>query len=265
MVWLPGINDLNRDKNNTNNDKDPNNDLFQDLKTRLDSLPTSAIAIASFATGAVTAVFITTFHVRYGRRLKNGEWITPDFLGRNSWIKGVVTSVGDADNFRLYHTPALGGYTWPFKFRTIPSLSKDLKDQTLHIRLAGVDAPEAAHFGKPAQPYAAESLAWLRETLLGKKVYCQLIRRDQYSRIVAHVHLRPRILPSSLFRGRNVSLELLKAGWGTIYEQAGAEYAKGRKDEYIRIEAEAKAARRGIWKHGKSAETPAEYKRRYAG
>lgn len=62
-----------------------------------------------------------------------------------------------------------------------------------------------------------------------------------------------------------MSLELLKAGWGTIYEQAGAEYAKGRKDEYIRIEAEAKAARRGIWKHGKSAETPAEYKRRYAG
>ena len=91
MVWLAGV---NRDKNNISHDKDPkhNDDLFQDLKTRVDSLPTSAIALASFATGAVTAVFVTTFHVRYGRRLKNGEWITPDFLGRNSWIKGVVTS-----------------------------------------------------------------------------------------------------------------------------------------------------------------------------
>ena len=85
-----------------------------------------------------------------------------------------------------------------------PTPCADLKDQTLHIRLAGVDAPEvrvllpknpcrwtyipqAAHFGKPAQPYAAESLAWLRETLIGKKVYCQLIRRDQYSRIVSSV------------------------------------------------------------------------------
>ncbi|KIK09435.1 hypothetical protein K443DRAFT_82346 [Laccaria amethystina LaAM-08-1] len=294
MVWLAGVDDVNRDKNSINRDPKHNNDLFQDLKTRVDSLPTSAIALASFATGAVTALCTTMFHVRYGRRLKNGEWITPDLLGRDNWIKGVVTSVGDADNFRLYHTPALGGYTWPFKFRTIPSQSKDLKDQTLHIRLAGVDAPEAAHFGKPAQPYAAESLAWLRETLLGKKVYCRLLRRDQYSRIVAHVHLPPRILPASLFLGRNVSLELLKAGWGTIYEQCqverspnlpsslqtGAEYAKGRKDDYIRIEAEAKsvikiinsllliilnrAKRRGIWKHGKSTESPAEYKRRYA-
>ena len=94
MAWLAGGNNLNRDKNNISHGKDPkhNDDLFQDLKTRVDSLPTSAIALASFATGAVTAVFITTFHVRYGRRLKNGEWITPDFLGRNSWIKGVVTS-----------------------------------------------------------------------------------------------------------------------------------------------------------------------------
>lgn len=93
MVWLAGVDD---DKNSINHDKDPkhnvDNDLFQDLKTRLYSLPTSAIALASFATGAVTAVCATTFHVRYGRRLKNGEWITPDFLGRNSWIKGVVTS-----------------------------------------------------------------------------------------------------------------------------------------------------------------------------
>lgn len=91
MVWLSGVDDL---KNNINHDKDPkhNNDLFQDLMTRLDSLPTSAIALASFATGAVTAVCTTMFHVRYGRRLKNGEWITPDLLGRNSWIKGVVTS-----------------------------------------------------------------------------------------------------------------------------------------------------------------------------
>lgn len=75
-------------------------------------------------------------------------------------------SVGDADNFRFFHTPTLGGYSWPLKFRRIPGLSKgiyrvdkailrlvglslthfkmliDLKDETLHVRIAGVDAPE---------------------------------------------------------------------------------------------------------------------------
>lgn len=60
----------------------------------------------------------------------------------------------------------------------------ELKDQTIHIRIAGVDAPEAAHFGRPAQPYAPEALAWLKNAIEGKTLYCQLIHRDQYSRIV---------------------------------------------------------------------------------
>lgn len=62
----------------------------------------------------------------------------------------------------------------------------ELKDETLHIRIAGIDAPEAAHFGRPAQPHSAESLEWLRQTLLGKRVRCQLLRKDQYSRIVGN-------------------------------------------------------------------------------
>lgn len=61
----------------------------------------------------------------------------------------------------------------------------DLKDQTLHIRLAGVDAPEVsiiihtvkattgllyvttqlAHFGNPAQPYSSEALDWFVPSL----------------------------------------------------------------------------------------------------
>ena len=50
---------------------------------------------------------------------------------------------------------------------------------------AAIHLFKAGHFGKPAQPYAAESLAWLRELILGKKVYVKLLRRDQYSRIVS--------------------------------------------------------------------------------
>jgi len=33
-------------------------------------------------------------------------------------------SVGDADNFRFFHTPLLGGWHWPLKFRKVPTLNK---------------------------------------------------------------------------------------------------------------------------------------------
>ncbi|KAF8064227.1 hypothetical protein FPV67DRAFT_209983 [Lyophyllum atratum] len=249
-----------------NDERKPKNGVFalpECLKAQLDAVPPPLLALTTFALGAFTAASTALLYARYGRRLRNAEWVTPDLFARNRWIKGVVTSVGDADNFRLYHTPALG-WRWPLKFRRIPSTSKGLKDETLHIRIAGVDAPEAAHFGRPAQPYAVESLAWLREAILGKVVYCQLLRRDQYSRIVAHVTLAPRILPGTLVTGKLLSHEMLRAGWVTTYEQSGAEHGKWGKDAFLSIEAEAKAGRRGMWEKGISAESPADYKRRHA-
>ncbi|KAF8958556.1 SNase-domain-containing protein [Flammula alnicola] len=234
------------------------------LKAQFDALPRPVAALTSFALGSATAMSAVLVYKRYARRIRNIDYITPKLLTRKRWLKGVVTSVGDADNFRFFHTSTLGGYSWPFKFRRVPALSKDLKDETLHIRIAGVDAPEAAHFGKPAQPYAAESLEWLRERVLGKKVYIQLLRKDQYSRVVAQVYLVPRLFPGFLFYGKNLPAEMLKAGWAMTYEQAGAEYGKLGKEGYLRLEAQAKAARKGMWKDGTNAETPAEYKRRYA-
>jgi endonuclease YncB( thermonuclease family) len=59
-----------------------------------------------------------------------------------------------------------------------------LKDKTIHIRIAGVDAPEAAHFGKEAQPGSELSLAWLKSQIEGRTLWCQLLRKDQYFRIV---------------------------------------------------------------------------------
>ena len=34
-----------------------------------------------------------------------------------------VASVGDADNFRLYHTPGVG-WRFPLRFRRVPTLGK---------------------------------------------------------------------------------------------------------------------------------------------
>ncbi|KAI0027129.1 hypothetical protein K488DRAFT_8308, partial [Vararia minispora EC-137] len=205
------------------------------------------------------------------RRLPNADFVTPNVLAERRWVRGYVTSVGDADNFRLFHTPGIG-WRWPLKFRKIPQTPKELKDQTIHIRMSGVDAPEAAHFGREEQLYAKEALAWLKATVERRFVYCQLVRKDQYSRIVANVHLPPRLLPGTMFTGRSVSLMMLRSGWGVVYEQTGAEYTAGGLQAYKRAEQQAmyvshvlssRQSLRGMWKSGKPTESPAEYKKRY--
>ncbi|OJA14090.1 hypothetical protein AZE42_07936 [Rhizopogon vesiculosus] len=216
---------------------------------QLASSPTLYLVLSGFVLGSASTLGATFVYKRCFRRLRTVEWVTPDVLARRKWVKGVVTSFG---------------WRWPLRFRRVPALGKELKDQTIHVRIAGVDAPEGSHFGRPAQPYAEEALAWLKNMVEGKAVYCQLIRRDQYSRIVSVVTLTPPLLPGWFTTGRSLALEMLRAGVSTTYEQAGAEYGKCGKDEFLRVEAEARAARRGMWKHGTTGETPAQYKRRYA-
>jgi len=54
------------------------------------------------------------------------------------------------------------------------------------------------------------------------------------------VTLAPPFLPGWLVTGRSLALEMLRAGVGTTYEQAGAEYGKYGKDEFVKVEAEAR-------------------------
>lgn len=127
----------------------------------------------------------------------------------------------------------------------------------ISIRLAGIDAPEGAHFGKTAQPFAAEALTWLTDYILGKRVRARIYKRDQYDRIVATVFVR-----RFLFR-RDVGLEMLKKGLATTYEsKSGAEFG-GLEEKYKAAEAKAKAQKLGIWaRNPKFFESPRAYKAR---
>lgn len=189
-------------------------------------------------------------YVRFFKRLRSVEDVRTSRLG-GRWIKGVVTSVGDADNFRLWHTPYLHR-------QVIPSTRAALKDETLHIRLAGVDAPEMAHFGNPAQPFSDEASEWLTKTVMGKKLHVQLFSKDRYGRIVGMVYLRE--FPY-LFR-KNVSEEMLKVGLATVYTQKGAVHA-GMLEHFHEIERIAKKKRVGMWgQSSRKYESPADFKRR---
>lgn len=80
-------------------------------------------------TGGLLLVF--DVHRRFLRRIPEAANISPSSLRRRSLL-GRVTSVGDGDNFRMYHTPGgrLAGWGW-LPWKKVPTSRKDLKDRTV--------------------------------------------------------------------------------------------------------------------------------------
>ncbi|WVR06312.1 hypothetical protein IAU60_003342 [Kwoniella sp. DSM 27419] len=220
-------------------------------------IPKDPVIVAVISAAGATCITLGSIagYRRYWRRIRNANSVTTGMLERKTWIRGVVTSVGDGDNLRLFHTPG-PFFRYPLKLRSIPTTAKELKDETLHIRIAGVDAPENAHFGQPAQPHAKESLDWLRATVLGRRMRCQLLAKDQYNRIVAVPYIS-----RSLLWDKPLPLLMLKEGMAVVYEAGGAEYGPWGLDKMKSVEADAKKAKRGLWSL-KKFEHPSDYKAR---
>lgn len=100
---------------------------------------------------------------RYFRRIQTADYVTPSVLKFRKKLVGRVISVGDADGFRFYHTPGppiLRELMYPWPPRGTMG-KRQLVKQSISIRIAGVDAPESGHFGKPAQPFAKEAKEYL--------------------------------------------------------------------------------------------------------
>lgn len=84
-------------------------------------------------TGSILAL------VRIRRRLRrfpDASSISPAFIRKRS-LFGRVTSVGDGDGFRMYHTPGgkLTGWGW-LPWKKVPTSKKDLKDKTVSLSLS---------------------------------------------------------------------------------------------------------------------------------
>ncbi|KAI7527116.1 SNase-domain-containing protein [Hortaea werneckii] len=221
--------------------------------------------VASILTTAATLALIRLYKT-YLRRIPNVDYLKPGFFRHRS-LYGYVTRVGDGDNFHLYHTPGGKLAGWGLlPWRRVQDIKK-FKGKTLPVRIAGVDAPERAHWGNPEQPYGNEALEWLRSTLLHRYVRVYPYSRDQYGRMVASVHLRRWLV----FRS-DVGYEMLKKGWATVYEaKTGSEFG-GKEEQYRAAEARAKQKKVGMWQEpgmlgkllGKkeTTESPREYKTR---
>ncbi|KAK4230975.1 hypothetical protein QBC38DRAFT_355589 [Podospora fimiseda] len=233
----------------SNSDKDDGSN--KNTKNKTESLKNGVIGHFSetenwiaplVAVGATLGLW--TVWQRYLRRIPTSAHIPPSYFHRRG-LFGKVTSVGDGDGFHLYHTPGgrLAGWGW---LRTVPSSKKELKGNTIPIRIAGVDAPEGAHFGRTAQPFATEAQNFLDSYILNRRVRAYIYRKDQYDRIVASVYVRK---PPFFFPRKDVGLEILKAGLATTYEaKFGAEYGGAKKEEnYKASEALAKQKGKGMW------------------
>lgn len=216
----------------------------------------------------VTAVVVTggpLIYKRHLRRVRNVDYLTPRQF-RTKTLFGHVTRVGDGDNFRFYHTPGgrLAGWGW---LRSIPTKAGDLKDETLHVRIAGIDAPELPHFGRPGQPHGQDAIEWLNNQLLDRRVRIRPLSKDQYGRVVGTVRMPYRLW------NRDPGMQMIKAGWATVYDaKSGAEYG-GQEQEYRDAEARAKKRRVGMWggqnmigkllgKKQEPLESPREFKAR---
>ncbi len=169
-------------------------------------------------------------------------------------LHGKVVRVSDGDTIRVRHTPL-----FPLIGNT-PDTGR-LTEETLIIRLMGVDAPEVAKAGGAGQPFSQESKQFVMNKVLNQQVQVKLLSRDQYARAVCSISYSPfsswKWFP---FFRKDLSEELLKEGLAVIYRQKGGQY-DGRLHKMEGLEAEAKSKRKGVWSK-KGAELPHEYKAR---
>jgi len=132
-----------------------------------------------------------------------------------------------------------------------------LSENTIQVRLYGIDAPEIKKSGKsyPSMPYAEESKAWTTDKVMGKIVEVKLFQKDQYNRVIGKVTTTTTLPPIDISAG------LLHNGYATLYEGKGAEY-DGNRDKLVKEIEYAKKNRLGIFTNGiENAQSPAEYKK----
>jgi micrococcal nuclease len=114
-----------------------------------------------------------------------------------------------------------------------------LADTAEHVRLIGADTPETVKPNWPVEPWGPEATAFTKEFLSATGGDARLEfdgeARDKYGRILAYVWTGDRMLNEELIRA------------GLARAELQYHYSATVKARFRRAEAEARAARRGIW------------------
>jgi micrococcal nuclease len=122
--------------------------------------------------------------------------------------------------------------------------------QEATIRLVGIDAPEVSQKKREAgQPYSQQATKYLALLALNKVVDIKDYGMDRYNRILGVIFVD----------GKNINLEMVKAGFAEVYR---GQHARGfDPTPYLKAENEAREARRGMWTLGEKYVSPREWRK----
>lgn len=110
-------------------------------------------------------------------------------------------------------------------------------DNGERIRYIGIDTPEIYHPYKPIEYYGEEAYRFNKKLVGGKRVGVELDvqKKDKYGRTLAYIYLED---------GTFVNAELVKQGYAQILTiPPNVKY----QDLFLRLQREAREARRGLW------------------
>lgn len=107
------------------------------------------------------------------------------------------------------------------------------------LRFIGLDAPELAHNGDPAECYGPEAAAFVDDLLADKLIWLTFdgTCRDTYDRTLAYLHLGAR-------EEDFVNRAIVRTGYAPAYPWNGTDTFE---DEFAADEADARDAGRGMW------------------
>lgn len=126
--------------------------------------------------------------------------------------------------------PAGGGAVWAGRAHVLDADTIEVRGR--RIRLHGIDAPENDQMcERNRRPWRCgrDATEALRGHLAGRSVTCHELDVDRFGRSVARC----------LVNGQDVNAWLVRNGWAIAYRRYS--------EAYVTHEAEARAARRGIW------------------
>jgi micrococcal nuclease len=123
-------------------------------------------------------------------------------------------------------------------------------DLIFKVRLAGIDAPEIGYKGRKSQSYSQKSRKHLARLLEKNKVALKSHGLGGYGRQLAEVFVD----------NKNINLEMIKAGLAEVYQGKKPKNLDTRL--YLETEARAKSAKKGMWRQGKSYQSPLQWRKK---
>lgn len=100
--------------------------------------------------------------------------------------------------------------------------------QQIRVRMNGIDAPEKA------QAYGNKAKQALSSLIFSKTVSVSVKSKDRYGRFIADV----------IADGRSVNKSMVLSGYAWVYREY---VSASERSEYLKLEADAQTARRGLW------------------